>query len=233
MVCILFKRAAYLLVLIPFFLTYSYDEIQFKQDLSSAYTHQENSVIWKYGLLTTSSIILLRDSGADKFQEDMAKNKPLGDFAVIGDYSGQLVPNVTYMAYQSFYGQNKLLANSRSNLMLRASLFAGGTTFFLKRIFNQRRPSKGDRLSFPSGHTTTAFAFAGVIHREHPEWKIEAYALASLVGLSRLNDNAHYLHDVAMGATIGLAYAFGLEKRKFSNLSFFPGKDALFLSYLF
>ena len=233
MVCILFKRVAFVLALFSISHAYSYDENQFKTDLSSAYSHQTSQNIWKYGLLTTSTIILLRDSGADRFQQDMAENKPLGDFAVIGDYSGQLVPNITYMAYQSFYGENKLLAKSRSNLMLRASLFAGGTTFFLKRVFNQRRPNKGDRLSFPSGHTTTAFAFAGVIHREHPDWKIEAYALAGLVGLSRLNDNAHYLHDVAMGATIGLAYAFGLEKRKFSNLSFYPGKDTLYLSYLF
>ena len=114
--------------------------------------------------------------------------------------------------------------------MFKASLFAGGTTFFLKRLFNEKRPSSSDRLSFPSGHSTTAFAFAGVIAREHKEWKYPAFALAALVGYSRMNDNAHYLHDVTMGATIGLAYAYGLEEE--SNIYPIVGKNLFGLQYI-
>ena len=107
--------------------------------------------------------------------------------------------------------------------MLKASAFAGGTTTVLKRVFNERRPDKGDRLSFPSGHSTTAFAFASVVAMEH-EWYygVSAYSLASLVAMSRINDNVHYLHDVVFGATIGITYGVSLYylQKKNSNIGF-------------
>ena len=45
----------------------------------------------------------------------------------------------------------------------------------------------------------------------HHPWYIgvPAYALASFVGLSRVNDNKHYIHDVLAGATIGTAFGYG------------------------
>lgn len=34
--------------------------------------------------------------------------------------------------------------------------------------------------------------------------------MAAFVGFSRINDNAHYLHDVLAGATIGATYGIGV-----------------------
>lgn len=58
--------------------------------------------------------------------------------------------------------------------------------------------------AFPSGHAANAFAWAAVLER-HYGWKgaVPAYAVASVIGLSRIQENKHWLSDVAAGATLG------------------------------
>lgn len=60
--------------------------------------------------------------------------------------------------------------------------------------------------SFPSGHTTEAFALASVIsaHYDESPWVGWAsYTLAGLVGLARSYHGGHYASDVVAGAMIG------------------------------
>lgn len=59
--------------------------------------------------------------------------------------------------------------------------------------------------SFPSGHTTVAFAFATSLGEEiHRPWASALlYAGAAGTGWSRLNDHHHWLSDVLAGATVG------------------------------
>jgi len=59
--------------------------------------------------------------------------------------------------------------------------------------------------SFPSGHTTEAFALASVISSHYEEaWiKNTAYTVASLVGIARIYNDAHFASDVLAGALIG------------------------------
>ena len=69
----------------------------------------------------------------------------------------------------------------------------------------------GDFQSFPSGHTTTAFAAAAAVtsemRRMHPGSVIFVapvlYGGATLVGMSRMYHNNHWASDVALGAAIG------------------------------
>jgi membrane-associated phospholipid phosphatase len=72
--------------------------------------------------------------------------------------------------------------------------------------------SGGDPFrSFPSGHTTSAFAAASAATEEvgyqWPEHKklvgIVLYGTAGLAGISRVYNNAHWASDVAVGAMIG------------------------------
>lgn len=67
------------------------------------------------------------------------------------------------------------------------------------------KPFSGNN-SFPSGHTTQAFAIASVIantYRDHWWAGALAYGVAGTVGYARINDNQHYLSDVLAGALIG------------------------------
>lgn len=78
-------------------------------------------------------------------------------------------------------------------------------TGILKYTVKRPRPDGSDTLSFPSGHTSTAFSLAAVAEH-HYGWKVgvPAYALASCIGLTRIESNRHNLSDVIAGATIGV-----------------------------
>ncbi len=60
--------------------------------------------------------------------------------------------------------------------------------------------------SFPSGHTTVAFAAATVFameYKETPIVPIIAYSAATAIGLSRIVQNQHWISDVMVGAALG------------------------------
>lgn len=60
--------------------------------------------------------------------------------------------------------------------------------------------------SFPSGHTTAAFAAATVYaleYRDKPLIPIISYSAATLIGISRLTENKHWPTDVLVGAVLG------------------------------
>ena len=89
--------------------------------------------------------------------------------------------------------------------ILRAQLVSGIITDGIKVATNRTRPD-GGKYSFPSGHTSTAFATASVL-QSHFGWKagVPSYALATYVASSRMAHNRHYLSDVVFGAGIGIA----------------------------
>ncbi len=57
--------------------------------------------------------------------------------------------------------------------------------------------------SFPSAHTTVAFAFAFGLCQLHPQHRTLWLILAAGCGLSRAVGEAHYLTDVIVGAWLG------------------------------
>jgi membrane-associated phospholipid phosphatase len=88
--------------------------------------------------------------------------------------------------------------------LVRAQFVSQAMTQAIKFSVGRTRPD-GTTLSFPSGHTSSAFATAAVLQR-HLGWKagIPAYGLAAYVAASRIQVQRHYLSDVAFGAAIGM-----------------------------
>ncbi|UKJ05841.1 phosphatase PAP2 family protein [Solitalea lacus] len=116
---------------------------------------------------------------------------------------------------------------SKDNSQKQAALKMGvslavseGITYSLKSIVHRNRPyesypfitpaSVQGNYSFPSGHTSAAFATATSLSLSYPKWQVivPVYTWATLVGYSRCYLGVHYPSDVLAGALVGASSAY-------------------------
>ncbi|MBN2681098.1 MAG: phosphatase PAP2 family protein [Bacteroidales bacterium] len=124
-----------------------------------------------------------------------------------------------------FYLQGTICKNNRSKktalLGIKTYLLTGVAVTIPKMLFNRMRPYQNPvpdpnqwrgpfagtfYKSFPSGHTTSVFAVATILSSEYKNtiWvPILSYSIATLSGLSRINDTKHWLSDVFGAAVFG------------------------------
>ncbi|MCY7422050.1 MAG: phosphatase PAP2 family protein [Chitinophagaceae bacterium] len=89
--------------------------------------------------------------------------------------------------------------------MKNATTFHGPFYQFSKDANGNKR-DRASFSSFPSGHTTAAFAAATVYameYKDKPIVPIIAYSAATLIGFSRITENKHWPTDVLIGAALG------------------------------
>lgn len=93
-----------------------------------------------------------------------------------------------------------------------------GTTYLvqevIKPVAKRKRPFVGrdvvvvgikpEDASFPSGHTASSFAAATALTTFYPHARPLVFALAALVGISRVHLGHHFPSDVAIGSVIGV-----------------------------
>ncbi|HKV51016.1 MAG TPA: phosphatase PAP2 family protein [Gemmatimonadaceae bacterium] len=146
------------------------------------------------------------------------------DFSLLGD-PGTVILSLGTYAVGRIAGNHTV-----SEVGLHATealLLSAAATELVKGVAGRARPyvlppdadefaalrgfSSAGRTSFPSGHTSAAFSLAavvddeGAIHWPHAARIITpvTYGLASLVGLSRIYKDRHWMSDVAVGALVG------------------------------
>ncbi len=115
-----------------------------------------------------------------------------------------------------------VLLAERAFFMFSAIAVPSLATTILKHLVGRVRPRYFESLgvfhfepfslaaskaSFPSGHATTAAALIIAISAVAPRWRRPVAALATMVFLSRVAVEAHYVSDVLAGALIGIAGA--------------------------
>ena len=115
------------------------------------------------------------------------------------------------------WGLGKVSGSSRlsdfGSDLFRVQVINGLVTGALKFSTNRTRPD-GAAYSFPSGHTSSAFASAGVVYRHFgATYGLPAFALAGYIGLSRLQEGKHYLSDVFAGGIVGSFISLKLSDR--------------------
>jgi membrane-associated phospholipid phosphatase len=91
---------------------------------------------------------------------------------------------------------------------LDSTLLAGGLAFGLEVATKERTPNGLHTDSFPSMHTSVAFAVATMQAQFHPTWEAPLwYAGAALIGVSRVQLHEHHWGDVFAGAGLGYGVA--------------------------
>lgn len=119
-----------------------------------------------------------------------------------------------YAAGLLVYGLNIAGIKGKNNFRDRTIIYAmanaimGTTVTITKSGTHELRPDGSDYMSFPSGHTATAFAAAEFMRREYQDvsiwYGVAGYALATATGYLRMSNDKHWFGDVVAGAGVGI-----------------------------
>ena len=119
---------------------------------------------------------------------------------------------------------NDKAEKQRGWYMLETFAANAAETYILKYAINRKRPyevnpkiikaSSGGSPSFPSGHSSEAFAAATSLSLVYPKWYVivPAFTWAGTVGFSRIYLGVHYPSDVLAGAILGSGTAWVMYK---------------------
>lgn len=175
----------------------------------------------------TASFVVAASVGLYAYDQDIKdwfqdkRNSTTNDLAKVFTPIGNPLLAVPAMGLVYLYGEHRQSEKAKriGLLGVESIVLSGAFTGALKFATHRPRPDTGERynkweasrffstdnISFPSLHTSTAFSMAKVLAAEadNPYVTPVVYALASLVGLARLNDNDHWASDAFVGAAIG------------------------------
>ncbi|MDJ0916988.1 MAG: phosphatase PAP2 family protein [Woeseiaceae bacterium] len=133
--------------------------------------------------------------------DSKANSDKVADLAEAGDWVQILLPVGGYLGAWA-------QGDKEGAIQLTKALGAAGVSaHFFKQVAERGRPDATDSRSFPSGHTTAAFAGSEFIRTRYGNaWGIPATLAAAFVGYTRIRANKHFRDDVLAGASNGLMW---------------------------
>jgi len=145
----------------------------------------------------------------DKYQEDV-RSKGTDDVAKVAKVPGTAL--VTIPVYVGAYGAGYLFRNATitdwSQRSARATLVGTPALLILQGAIGSGRPEDGNShwKPFHGSHGVSGHAYIGAVPfvtaaemSGNPYRKGLFFALSTLTGLSRINDDAHYFSQAALG----------------------------------
>lgn len=173
----------------------SKDKISYKQFIAPA-------------ALVTSGALLLNTALNDDLQSNA--NRSFGkDFHTSTDDLLQFVPLAQIYLGKTFGFKPKNDFQHQTINIVVANAIMGTVVYATKYIVKEERPDQSNRLSFPSGHTASAFTNASLLYYEFKDsdlwYASSGFMFATATGVLRIANNKHYASDVLAGAGIGLA----------------------------
>jgi membrane-associated phospholipid phosphatase len=170
-------------------------------------------------------------------------NDTAKDFSDVGLYALYGETTITALATPSGEDSKQWVADKAKGVTVEATAFGitVGITEGLKEATNRTRPNNGD-ASFPSGHTSKAFACSTLSNRNlgsipmpnaaQTSIQVTNLFLAAGVGWARVESGYHYPSDVLAGAALGHFIAafvhdafLGLPEENRFGLVIFPMKN--------
>ena len=165
---------------------------------------RDNLIPFAIGAGATGLAVPFDDNVERYFAQPEHKAKWLGDFT---DQLGKpyiLTPIAAVLYVAGRMAPDHKRFHEGTYDIAQVFLVSAVYTTSLKYATHRERPDGSDHLSFPSGHTSNAFAWATVAnHHYGPKLGIPSFALATLIGVGRMEMNVHHLSDVVAGATLG------------------------------
>ncbi|HWR93841.1 MAG TPA: phosphatase PAP2 family protein [Flavobacterium sp.] len=121
----------------------------------------------------------------------------------------------------TFGASTNTISNKQKGIYIAESLVVSGLlTYAIKNISKRDRPyetyddiqniTNAEGYTFPSGHTSAAFATATSLSIVYPKWYVifPSFTWATAVGYSRMALGVHYPSDVLFGAIVGSGSAY-------------------------
>jgi hypothetical protein len=189
-----------------------------QQKDSIPYLNKEDKLTYKQfvipAVLISGGLLMKNTPMNTNLQNDFRK--------VLGENFHNKIDNfIQYEALLQIYGGWHLGLKPKNNALRQtinivvSNAIMGGIVQSMKFSIKELRPDGTDELSFPSGHTATAFTNASVLFYEYKEANIwyasSGYLFAAATGFLRIANNKHYTSDVLAGAGIGTAVGLAVS----------------------
>ncbi|UIR57354.1 phosphatase PAP2 family protein [Sphingobacterium sp. SRCM116780] len=223
------------------FLSFAHAQVTLQQDSSSHHQQQDSLIVTQNSLYKLNyknfivpavfigyGVASLSIDGLKKLntstRDEINEHQP--DHIRLDNYT-QYVPAVLVYGLNAFGVKSKHNFRDRTLIYATSQLLSAAMVVPLKHLVHEERPDGTNSLSFPSGHTATAFSSAQFMYREYRDsnfWlSISGYPFAVFTGVYRTLNDKHWVGDVVAGAGFGILsteLAYWLHPK--INSLFFP-----------